>query len=299
MSYTTSPRIAIIGNALQDAFNAHSNAEGENYRLGGADTHTRFHKTGSGHMGIDNARPEIDRTVLRRLLTKWGHAFVSATSRGDGARAFAFANGAVVECAVVGGAYSFPPCRRSMRPIGVNGVKISLAPAPAGRADMADMCALVEQEMLMNLERGSAFGAQRNGDRRIRAYACFRGPEKWTVPATPDDVRAELQKRSSDYAPVLLKLVDHCDDAAIYQRAFYALLIGRRWAHVDGVTTLGDAAHLMPPFAGAGRGVDGEAAIIEWETRMTASAAKWAQATMDNAEAFTNPNAPQKALEPL
>ena len=45
-------------------------------------------------------------------------------------------------------------------------------------------------------------------------------------------------------------LIERYDDAAMYVRPLYHLPLDNRWAHVPGMTILGDAARLMSPFAG-------------------------------------------------
>ena len=104
----------------------------------------------------------------------------------------------------------------------------------------------------MAMQDSHFLGAQVNGDGRIRTYAWLRADEGWALPAEPAAAKAALKEEFAGWAGWLLNLIDHCDESAIYPRALWTLPVGHKWAHVPGVTLLGDAAHLMSPFAGAG-----------------------------------------------
>jgi 2-polyprenyl-6-methoxyphenol hydroxylase-like FAD-dependent oxidoreductase len=55
-----------------------------------------------------------------------------------------------------------------------------------------------------------------------------------------------------DWDEKLQDLITKADEDTLVPRTMYMLPIGFSWPHRKGVTVIGDAAHLMTPFAGEG-----------------------------------------------
>lgn len=67
---------------------------------------------------------------------------------------------------------------------------------------------------------------------------------------SPESIKNTIREEFHDWHPELLDLVEKGEDAAA--RSLYMLPVGWCWEHHPGVTLIGDAAHLMTPFAGEG-----------------------------------------------
>ncbi|EXJ59722.1 hypothetical protein A1O7_03868 [Cladophialophora yegresii CBS 114405] len=104
---------------------------------------------------------------------------------------------------------------------------------------------------------GRAIQCQKLGNNSIRVYAGVRQPESWLEDcgidwSEPDTARKELvEQYYADCGDDLKGALLDANDKLV-PRKMWMLPVGYRWKSDAGVTLIGDAAHLMTPYAGVG-----------------------------------------------
>ncbi|KUI58277.1 hypothetical protein VP1G_05562 [Cytospora mali] len=280
--HTTTGLAALKEAGLWDEFLKHARYDGESLLITDKDLKAYIQvkpslspEQKSDHLG--GARPEIDRAALRRILAEslppgmiqWGHRLKEVRPGGDDPKTnelvFTLADGTTTTQSgfdlIVGAEGAWSKVRSALTDI---------KPVYAGVGNQAfeiPDAATTAPEVYRTVNRGSVFShadglksnIQQMGDGSLFVGLSFRtDDERWYEDKNSgydafdlEQARAATLERLEGWHPVIREAISKAQGRTV-PRSLYMLPVGFSFEHRPGLTIIGDAAHLMTPFAGEG-----------------------------------------------
>lgn len=277
----------------------------------------------SEDFGHEHFRPEIDRGALRKILLDslqpenivWDSHFISMEKQGEG-WLLHFKNEKNAYADIVIGAdganSKIRPYITDIKPF-YSGITMLEGNVYEAEKYVPNISAILRGGKIMAFgnEKDILMGQKANGE--IGFYASFKAEENWTTESGLDfsnkaQILEWFKTTYSEWSNVWYELFENATTPFI-PRPINCMPLNQTWEALPNVTILGDAAHLMPPFAGEGVNMamldalelserlttnqhnSIQDAISFYETNMRKRASRMAKESLENGERMHSENA--------
>ena len=299
----------------------------ENYRPGAdklrvMDKNAKIVFDDDVHGQEDRSRPEIDRGPLQTILLEslmagtviWNRQLVSLSPNNSGWR-LEFKNGDYAEADLVVAADGANSKIRSyitpIKPF-YCGITVIEGAVKQSEITIPEMHKLLNGGKIFAMGNGQSLIVSSKGDGSLVFYIGFKKDENWSKEnglnfSDKGQIITWFKEEYDGWDEVWLQLFENSE--YFVERPQYCMPLDQTWKALPNLTVLGDAAHLMPPYAGEGVNMamldalelsicllsedfpSLESAIEKYEIQMRKRASDTAKMTLESTDSLHSDNA--------